>query len=96
MSINFRSQDPNASRGERYLQLVMSGLHVVLAGMLVYFRFGPAARVLSQLRARGLEIPAWLPLTMTVGVLAVAGFLALRGLRSFRRFRGDTDPEDGP
>jgi hypothetical protein len=89
MSIRFQAPGEGPStRAERYLQLVVAVLHVVLAGMLLYFRFGPAAAVIEQLRDRGVAVPGWLPLGMTVGTLFVAGFLAVRGLHSYRGFRG--------
>ena len=93
--ISFRSPDAAPSRAERYLQLVVALLHFVLAGMLVYFRLGPAARVLEQLRGR-MDVPEWLPLGMSVGTLAVAGFVAFRGLGSLRRFRAMSSPGAPP
>jgi hypothetical protein len=87
MTVDFRSSSRPPSSSERWIHLAMAVLQLVLVGMLLYLRFGPFARFLASLEARGTEVPAWLPLLFSGGVAVLSFFLGVRAVLSLRRFR---------
>jgi hypothetical protein len=60
-------------------------VYFLLAGMIVYFRWVPFARVLDRMRREGTELPAAYAWIATLGVSAVAALLVWRGIRILRR-----------
>ena len=83
MPVDFTPRDPD--RSQRVLQILVAALHFVLVGMLIYLRFVSLDRVFARFAEREVVIPAWLSLGLTLGILGMAGFLAVRGVLAFRR-----------
>ncbi len=80
------------TRTVRVVQASMGVLNLVLAGMVVYLRFGAFQRMVEGMEARGTEVPDWLELGFTGLVLAMAVFLGVRGLGLLRNaFRSSTE-----
>jgi hypothetical protein len=67
---------------------VLALLYFLLAGMVLYFRFGPFARVIDRFRGEGARIPSAYVWGGTVVLGGVALFLVWRGWRYLRRARG--------
>lgn len=65
--------------------MALGVMNLVLAGMMVYLRFGPFQRVLDRMAEQGTEVPAWLPNGFSLGVLVMGGFLVFRGVSSIRQ-----------
>jgi hypothetical protein len=76
---------PPDPRTVTWFNLVMAVLYFLIAGLVVYFRLGPVERVLARLVRDGVQVPGWLPATLTLGAGVVAAYLAVQGVRSVRR-----------
>jgi len=95
MTVQFR--DPNRDGSARLLLTAMAALHFLIAGMLLYLRWGPIERAFETFIQQGLEIPAWLSQGMTLGTVFMALFLTGRGLLSLRKaWRGGQSGEKPP
>lgn len=70
-----------------WLNLVMAVLYLLIAALVVYFRAVPVRKVLDRLVRDGAAVPGWLPAVLTLGAVAVAGYLLVQGLRALRRAR---------
>jgi hypothetical protein len=63
----------------------VAALHFVLVGMLLYLRFVSLDRVFQRFAEREVVVPSWLSVGLTLGILGMAAFLAVRGFLAARR-----------
>lgn len=78
-----RQQDP---RSERILSLVLAVLYLAVVAMILYFRFVSYPQVTARLAEQGtVVLPDWFHVVFTLGPLAFAVFLGLKGLQLLRR-----------
>jgi hypothetical protein len=86
--VTLRPGAGNPGPAARVSNAVLALLYFLLAGMVLYFRFGPFARVIDRFRGEGAQVPSLYVWGGTAVLGGVALFLVWRGWRFLRRARG--------
>ena len=87
-------QPPPDPKAVRWYNLLMGSLYAFIAGLLLYFRFGPVERVLARLGRDPASESNWSPLAFNIITGAVVAYLLFQSLRSFRRALAPPPPPD--